>query len=281
MRAEPLDTDAPAGRHPISAVRSQISHVIPPNLAVPPGWLRPGRSQTAGGIICDMSARSSATPGYARLERSSLRDQARQAIRTSIITGELEAGRLYTIGAFATELGVSATPVREALGDLATAGLVEIIRNRGFMIPVLSEDDLDQIFELRLMLEVPAVGSLTGRAEATELTECRRSVEDGKAAAKSGDLVGFLEADRGFHQRLLAPLDNPRLVDIVDRLRDEARLYGLPNLAADGRLVASALEHEALLDAVEAGDPRRAQEEMLRHLRHTRGLWAGRTEPST
>jgi DNA-binding GntR family transcriptional regulator len=227
-----------------------------------------------------MSARSSAAPGYARLQRLSLKDQARQAIRTSIITGELTAGRLYTVGTFAAELGVSATPIREALGDLAAAGLVEVIRNRGFRIPVLSEDDLDQIFELRLMLEVPAVGTVTGRLEATALTECRRHVEAGKIAAQKADLVGFLEADRGFHQRLLAPLDNPRLVDIVDRLRDEARLYGLPNLAADGHLMASALEHEALLDAVEAEDPARAQEEMLRHLRHTRGIWAGRTEPS-
>src|SRR5262245_43722716 len=121
-----------------------------------------------------MSARSSAAAGYARLQRLSLKDQARQAIRPSIITGELEAGRLYTVGSFAAELGVSATPVREALGDLAAAGLVEVIRNRGFRIPILSEDDLDQIFELRLMLEVPAVASVTGRLEGTALTECRR-----------------------------------------------------------------------------------------------------------
>jgi DNA-binding GntR family transcriptional regulator len=131
------------------------------------------------------------------------------------------------------------------------------------------------------MLEVPAMGKVTGRLDTSGRAECRRIVEEGKAAAKNGDLVGFLEADRGFHQRLLAPLENPRLVEIVDRLRDQARLYGLPNLAADGRLVASADEHEALLEAVEAEDPLRAQEEMLRHLRHTRGVWAGRTEPAS
>jgi DNA-binding GntR family transcriptional regulator len=217
-------------------------------------------------------------PNYQQLERSSLRDQARQAIRTSVITGELESGPLYTIGDFAARLGVSATPVREALGDLANDGLVQIIRNRGFVVPAVSEHDLDEIFELRLMLEVPAVGRSAGRLDASALAASRLYVEQGKAAAVEGDLVAFLEADGAFHRQLLLPLGNARLVEIIARLRDQTRLYGLPQLAHQGHLTASANEHETLLDAVEAGDAERAREQMTRHLKHTRGSWAGRSE---
>jgi DNA-binding GntR family transcriptional regulator len=217
-------------------------------------------------------------PTYRQLERESLRDQARQAIRTSVITGELEPGPLYTIGAFASLLGVSATPVREALGDLANDGLVQIIRNRGFVVPPVSEHDLDEIFELRLMLEVPAVGRSAGRLDDAGRAACRLNVEEGKTAAQAGDLVAFLEYDAAFHRELLLPLGNARLVEIIGRLRDQTRLYGLPDLAVQGLLTVSAKEHESLLEAVEAGDAERAQEEMTRHLKHTRGSWAGRSE---
>ena len=217
-------------------------------------------------------------PNYRHLERESLRDQARQAIRTSVITGELESGPLYTIGAFATRLGVSATPVREALGDLANDGLVQIIRNRGFVVPSVSEHDLDEIFELRLMLEVPAVERSAGRLDDTGRAACRLYVEQGKAAAQAGDLVAFLELDAAFHRELLLPIGNARLVEIIARLRDQTRLYGLPQLAVEGLLTASAKEHESLLAAVEAGDAERARDEMTRHLKHTRGSWAGRSE---
>src|SRR5689334_17984447 len=98
-----------------------------------------------------------------QLNRLSLREQARQAIRTSVITGELDEGKLYSVGDLAAELGVSATPIREALGDLEQHGLVRIVRNRGFMVIPVTTRDLDEIFEVRLLLEVPAVERLTGQ----------------------------------------------------------------------------------------------------------------------
>jgi DNA-binding GntR family transcriptional regulator len=224
---------------------------------------------------------ASPTSSLGQLERSNLRDQARRALRTSITTGELEPGHLYTVGAFAEKLGVSATPVREALGDLANVGLVEIIRNRGFVVPHLTDGDLDEIFQLRLLLEAPVVEQVAGRVPPSELAACRRLVEQGKAAAAAADLTLFLEADREFHLRLAGVLGNGRLVKILGQLRDQTRLYGLRELAASGRLVAAAEEHEALLDAIEAGDAESARREMTKHLRHIRGAWAGRIESSS
>lgn len=216
------------------------------------------------------------TLSSAALSCESLREQAARALRASIATGELEEGRLYSVGEFAKRFGVSATPVREAVGDLAADGLVTVIRNRGFFVPALAERDLGEIFELRVLLEVPAVLSLCGSLSAQDAAACRKYVEEGFEFARKGELAAFLETDRAFHLGLVGASGNQRLVDIVGKLRDETRLYGLPGVAAAGRLGAAASEHAAILAAVEDGDEPRAREELVRHLRHIRGLWAGR-----
>lgn len=209
-----------------------------------------------------------------QLTAVSLREQARGFLRTSVVTGVLEEGRLYSVGEFAQQLGVSATPVREAVFDLAHQGLVEVVRNRGFMVLPLTDQDLDEIFQLRMLLEVPAVEALAGRLDANIVARSRDLVRQCLTAARDADLAGFLEADREFHLLLLSAYHNSRLLQIVDRLRDQTRLYGLPGLAASGDLVAAAEEHGRILEAIIGGDAATVRAEIEHHLRHTRGLWA-------
>jgi DNA-binding GntR family transcriptional regulator len=209
-----------------------------------------------------------------QLTAVSLREQARRFLRTSVVTGVLEEGRLYSVGEFAQQLGVSATPVREAVFDLAHQGLVEVVRNRGFMVLPLKDQDLDEIFQLRILLEVPAVEALAGRLPAAVADESRDLVARCLTAARASDLAGFLDSDRELHLLLLNAHGNSRLVQIVDRLRDQTRLYGLPGLAASGNLVAAAEEHGRILDAIVEGDAAAVRTQLERHLRHTRGLWA-------
>jgi DNA-binding GntR family transcriptional regulator len=185
---------------------------------------------------------------------------------------------LYKIGSIAKSLGVSPTPVREALLDLGKDDLVEIVRNKGFVVKTVTDADLDEIFDLRVMLEVPAVRRLAGLALPDEIRDLRPIVAQIEMAAASADLPGFLGRDRDFHLRLLSLAGNRRLVEIVSRLRDQSRLHGLQELVGSQSLVESAREHARLLDAVEAHDSDHAARIMLQHLRHTRGLWAGREE---
>jgi DNA-binding GntR family transcriptional regulator len=213
-----------------------------------------------------------------RLDVMSLRERARAAIRASIVTGELEPGELYTIGPFAQRLGVSATPVREALGDLHSAGLVEVIRNRGFVVPHLTDHDLDETFQIRLMLEMAALVEVAGHHSADDVRECREINAECKDAALAGDLIRFLETDRRFHVRLIVPLGNRRLEKMLGELRDHTRLYGLPGLRDKKLLSSSAQEHEAILNAVVASDLPAVKREIANHIRHTRGAWAGRPE---
>jgi DNA-binding GntR family transcriptional regulator len=219
-----------------------------------------------------------ADTGLIPLTRSSFREQALREIRAGIIIGTIESGRIYSARALAADLGVSATPVREALLDLVRDGLVEAVPNRGFRVTAPSDTDLDEVFELRLLLEVPVTGLVAEQITPASVALLRTEVERGIVAADTGDLVEFLDADRSFHHGILALHGNGRLTDLIDRLRMQARLYGLPTLQRAGSLSASAREHAELLDALARGDRDAAEELMRKHLRHTRGIWAGLRE---
>jgi DNA-binding GntR family transcriptional regulator len=211
-----------------------------------------------------------------RLEASSLRERAAEAIRNGIVTGEIRAGELYSVPTLAARLGVSATPVREAMLDLANEGLVEAVRNRGFRVVELTDADLDEILEVRIMLEVPAVGRLARELRPDAAPRLRAIVAETEERAKAADVEGFLTADRAFHLALVDLVGNRRLVDLVARLRDQTRLYGLPELLASGILETAATDHRAILEAVVAGDARAAEGRMRTHLEGTtRGVWTG------
>ncbi len=219
---------------------------------------------------------TAADNGLPALDKASLRDRARGAIRGSIVAGQIGAGELHPVSYFATQLGVSATPIREALFDLAGEGLIEVVRNRGFRVPVLSEHDLDELYELRLLVELPAVVRVARERATLDTPLLRRLAGELVTQAQHRQLIAFLWTDRTFHLEVLAGLGNRRLVDMVARLRDEARLHGIASLAAGGDLVHTAAEHGDLLDALESWNVALVEAQMRRHLQHTRGLWAGR-----
>ncbi|GGT18892.1 GntR family transcriptional regulator [Streptomyces purpureus] len=209
-----------------------------------------------------------------------LRDQVAHALRAALIAGELRPGEVYSAPGLATDFGISATPVREAMLDLAREGLVEPVRNKGFRITEVSERDLDQYTELRAMIEVPTVGRVTRIATAAQLTELRPIADEIVTSARAHNLIGYLDADRRFHLTLLGLAGNDRLVETVGDLRKRSRLYGLTGLDERGLLVASAEEHHELLDRMLEGDDKAAEACMARHLGHVRSLWArARDEP--
>jgi DNA-binding GntR family transcriptional regulator len=210
------------------------------------------------------------------LTTANLRGQAVEMLRASIVAGELEPGEIYSAPALAERLGVSATPVREAMLDLANDGLVQPVRNRGFRVVVVDEDALDEISELRQMLEVPAMAKVVARAGDDELAALFAKVDRIEAAAARSDAAELLFADRDFHLGLLILAGNTRLVRLVGQLRNQTRLAGIKGLADSGQLMASALEHRPILEAVCRREAELAQGLMRAHLAHTRELWAGR-----
>ncbi|GAA4287509.1 GntR family transcriptional regulator [Georgenia daeguensis] len=209
-----------------------------------------------------------------KLTRPSLKDQALAVIRQGMVSGEIRPGEIHSAAGMAARLGTSNGPVREAMLTLVEQGIMQVVPNVGFQVTRLTDEDLDEIHELRLMLEVPAMRRLGEEGIAGREEDVRRHAEESAAAAAARDVARFLSADREFHLSLLELLGNGRLVKFVANLRDQTRLYGLHNLAEEGQLESSAAEHAELLEALVAGDGERAARVMGTHLGHVRGDWA-------
>lgn len=207
-------------------------------------------------------------------EQQSLREQVTSAIRAAVISGEMQPGVVYSAPSLAARFHVSATPVREALLDLVKEGLVDSVRNKGFRVTEITDKQLDDINELRALIEVPIVTRLAPTITAEQVRALRPVADEICAAAQEGDLIAYIEADLRFHLDLLALNDNARLLAVVRELRGQTRLYGLGRLVRERRLIESALEHHEILDALEAHDQARTDAVMSRHIGHVRGLWA-------
>ena len=212
------------------------------------------------------------------IRRTNLREESVAALRAAILGGELAPGSIHSAVSLADRLGVSPTPVREAMLELVVSGLVEVLPNRGFRVTVIDDQDLDEICALQLMLEVAAIALVIERASDASLSELGTRLAELETAAADGDVPAFLAADRAFHLELLALAGNRRLVRIVAELRDQTRIIGLRSPAAADTLEATAAEHRSILEAIQARDVAAARRVMTVHLEHMRGAWAGRSE---
>lgn len=203
-----------------------------------------------------------------------LRESVMEQLRTAIITGELREGELVSAPTLGQALGVSATPVREAMMELVREGLVETVKNKGFRVTTMSDKDLDDLAQIRLMLEPAAVRMLAGNIPEAAYRNLTRNADVCLRAAEHDDVEGYLRGDREFHAGVLAYLDNPQLVELATSLRRRTRLYGIKALAHEGRLAKSANEHHELLRLLREGDGQGAEALMHTHIGHARRQWA-------
>jgi DNA-binding GntR family transcriptional regulator len=211
-----------------------------------------------------------------QLQQVSLRDQALAVIRQGLIMGEIVPGEIYSASSMAAKLGVSSSPVREAMLTLVNQGVMEAVRNRGFRVVPLSARDVHNVYELRVLLEVPSMGRLAASGLAAGHEDGFAKLADQiTSSSQERGMVGYLEYDRQFHLGLLGLLGNPRLTAIVENLRDQTRLLGLKELSERGVLVASAEEHGPILKAVVAGNKELTERLMTAHLEHIKGDWSG------
>lgn len=218
--------------------------------------------------------------------RPSLRDEVLRTLQAAVISGEMRPGVTYSAPQLAQQLGVSATPVREAMLDLVKEGLILTVRNKGFRVVELSEHELDELTELRLLLEVSAVRTVTERGvEPAVMSELRRLAAGIVEAGARREFVIHNKLDLEFHSLLLSQAGNRNLVSLVTSLRIRSRIYGASALADRDELLPTLREHVELLDLIEQRDVEGAASLMARHIDHVRHEWAsplgfGRTPAS-
>ncbi|UFR01551.1 GntR family transcriptional regulator [Streptomyces sp. Go40/10] len=227
----------------------------------------PAQQRPADGEECGRE-RDAAVPGAARgehthgerpvpeqraaVQRSSVRGQILDALRTALVTGELKPGEVYSAPVLGERFGVSATPVREAMQQLAQEGAVEVVPNRGFRVVERGARERAELAEVRALIEVPVMLRLARTVPAERWAGLRPLAEETVRAAASGCPATYAESDRAFHRALLALAGNEQLVRIAEDLHRRSQW---PPVRRDrAELVADATEHLALLDALAAGD---------------------------
>jgi DNA-binding GntR family transcriptional regulator len=211
---------------------------------------------------------SSGEPAVAsdRLNIASVVDQVYAAIRERITNGSLPRGGRVHQEDLALELGVSRTPVREALRRLAAEGLVEMRTNRGARVADVEQGAMRGAYEARLVVEPGAARLAAGRRPAEPLARMRAAVAAQRGAVRS--VQRSFSANREFHLALVAASGNEFLIQLVERLwvaRIGATIYER-QVETQERMLLDVREHELILEAIEAGDGRRAESLTRRHL---------------
>jgi DNA-binding GntR family transcriptional regulator len=213
------------------------------------------------------------------LSAPSLRAEVERALSAAIVSGELVPGELVSVPGLAARFAVSATPVREAMLNMEKRGFVEAVRNKGFRVTSVGEDDLAEIAQVRRFLEVPAIRLAALDFPMAELPRFRALADDIVRTARAADFPRYLAADSAFHLGLIDLTRNARLHGLVAELRSQTRMVGLTDLRDSAELEASALEHHRMLDFLVEGNADEAARLLDAHIGHILGWWAGRGEP--
>ncbi len=187
-----------------------------------------------------------------------------EQLRQMILTGELRPGSRLVQSELAQAMGVSTTPVREALRDLATEGLVRFDPHRGAVIPELSTNEFEEIYEVRMVLEPMAIRKAVTRVSPDEL---RRLEELHRRMQVEEHPARWVQLNRDFHMSIYEAGVSQRVAAIIQSLLNASVMYVGLALGAPGLLGDANEGHEAILDAVEAGDADAAAAATLSHLR--------------
>jgi DNA-binding GntR family transcriptional regulator len=194
-------------------------------------------------------------------ERPSNTERAYRELRRRIIENEMPAGHQALEQELADALGMSRTPVREAMIRLANEGLVEIRPRHGMRVLPISAQDMAEIYAVLTALEATAAEEVARRGLSEgELASLTKAVSDMDAALKRDDLRAWAEADERFHKRLVAASGNQRLQSIVEMYWDQAHRVRLLTLQLRPRPARSNEDHAAVVEAIIAGDAERARE---------------------
>lgn len=197
-------------------------------------------------------------------ERTTQADRVYRSIRDAILRGEIAEGQTLNHVALAKQFGVSRIPVREALQRLQAERLLVSEAYRGHRVASLSREELEELIDIRLLLECRALRKHATRLSGEELEELLRLNEN---LAAETDPNAWLRGDWELHRRL-AGSDTP-LAELVGNVRHRIHRYLDAAARMEDRHTRAIDEHRAILESLVNGDPRTAERELKRHIRQT------------
>lgn len=193
-------------------------------------------------------------------------DDVLESLNQLILTGDLPPGTIVSEMGLARRLGVSRTPVREAIRQLSESGLITLRpRQRPIVALPSLPDALDQ-FEALAMLEADCCELAARRATETAIEEIRALHDAGRRNMEDGDLAAYFETNEAFHKAISEASRNAYLAERAVQMRMRLRSLRAPQSPETDRMRQSYIEHSRIMDALDAGDPNAARQRMLEHV---------------
>ena len=198
-----------------------------------------------------------------------LREVVCESLREAIRNGVLKPGERIMEIQLAEELGVSRTPVREAIRKLELEGYVVMMPRRGTYVASMSIRDINEIFELRTALESLSNGLAADHITDEELEHLQRLLVIIGGYIKEGNIEKIVETDIEFHDMMYHAARNTRLVGIISNLRDQLTRFRTLSMSYPGRLEATIEEHRLIVEAIARGDRKAASKAAERHMENS------------
>ncbi|MGQ9558623.1 MAG: GntR family transcriptional regulator [Desulfurispora sp.] len=179
-----------------------------------------------------------------------LREMVFESLREAIIQGRLKPGERLMEIQLAEEMGVSRTPVREAIRKLELEGFVVMVPRKGAYVAGISVKDIVDVFEVRAALEALAAGLAAERATEEELEELERSLVQISEVTGREDIDALVETDINFHELIYRACRNERLVQILTHLKEQITRFRTTSLSQPGRSKHAVEEHRKIVEAI-------------------------------
>ncbi len=195
-----------------------------------------------------------------------LRDVVFNTLRRAILKGELEPGERLMEIALANRLGVSRTPIREAIRKLELEGLVIMIPRKGAEVARITEKDLRDVLEVRMSLEKLAIELACDRITEEDEKDLQTTCQEFADSLKSEDLTTIAEKDVAFHDVIFRATRNARLIQILNNLREQMYRYRLEYLKDTQMHQRTVEEHQQILDAIVRKDKDEAVKLIEKHI---------------
>lgn len=195
-----------------------------------------------------------------------LRDVVFNNIKDGILTGRLRPGERLLENQLAEELGVSRTPIREALRMLEIENLVDLIPRKGAQVKKMSEKDIKDVLEIRKVLEELASGIAAENITKQEIAELKKLHMDFVDAFERGDREGVLEADTKFHDVIFNTTKNDKLIQIISNISIQIYRYRIAYLKLLTNISVPNQQHLELIKAFERRDTQKAREVSGEHI---------------
>jgi DNA-binding GntR family transcriptional regulator len=187
-------------------------------------------------------------------------------LERAILIGELKPRERLVEFDLAGRLGLSRTPIREALRRLEERGLVRILPRRGAVVADLSPDEVENIFEVRVCLETMAVRLSLLNIAPPQIAQAARLEAACAALVPGGDILALMAADDGFHDAIYSAARNPCLLELIRQLRQRVSLIRFNAWSQPHRIERSLAEHRRMVETLRSGDAGRLAGLMRRHL---------------